>query len=247
MAEFKSWRSYRRFEAIVLKTSRHVFDQETRDFIDTVLATSESRRRPIPRGTALYRVQIGNVCRKDEFGTKIPVPYPSDRMRPQPDSAREGRVNPKGIPCLYLSTDPDTCMSDLSVAIFKVSQDLSLIDCSQRTSIESEFRLIQAGREPESTEREGRVWNDIHHAFSTPVSPTDSTAEYAPTQILADAFRTHGYDGVVYKSLLGSGVNVALFNIESAYVISRQVFTVQRIQFVFNEVSNPEFELPREQ
>jgi hypothetical protein len=28
-----------------------------------------------------------------------------------------------------------------------------------------------------------------------------------PTQILAEAFRAHGYDGLMYRSLLGDGLN----------------------------------------
>ncbi|MBD9455904.1 RES family NAD+ phosphorylase [Rhizobium sp. RHZ02] len=52
-------------------------------------------------------------------------------------------------------------------------------------------------------------------AFSTPADRSDDAAEYAPTQILAELFRSLGYDGVAYKSAFGEeGDNIAIFNID---------------------------------
>ena len=58
------------------------------------------------------------------------------------------------------------------------------------------------------------VWSAINEAFSRPVTRSDDVAEYAPTQLLAEAFRTRlGRDGRLYGSNLGKGKNIALFDL----------------------------------
>jgi len=49
------------------------------------------------------------------------------------------------------------------------------------------------------------------------VTRDDPKLDYVPTQILAETFRRRGFDGILYRSLLdGSGLNVALFDVDSA-------------------------------
>ncbi len=70
----------------------------------------------------------------------VPVPHSRERMKPLKDRAPEGRINPKGIPCLYLATERDTALSEVrpwigslnSVGQFKTSRNLVVIDCSVR-------------------------------------------------------------------------------------------------------------------
>ncbi len=155
-------------------------------------------------------------------------------------SAREGRINPKGIPCLYLSNDRDTAMSEvrpwigshISVGQFKVLRDLTLIDCS----VEHATRLI-FHCPPEMHER--AVWSHIDHAFSAPVSLEETTADYVPTQILAEAFRKSGYDGIIYKSLLGKGFNVALFDINAVEIVNCSLYKAASLTFAFEKAGNP--------
>lgn len=52
------------------------------------------------------------------------------------------------------------------------------------------------------------------------MTPDEPITEYVPTQILAEAFRAHGYDGIVYRSLLGEGLYVALFDGSVAELIN---------------------------
>ncbi len=44
------------------------------------------------------------------------------------------------------------------------------------------------------------MWLDINTAFSQPVITSDDSADYAPTQILAELFRSAGYSAIAYKS-----------------------------------------------
>jgi hypothetical protein len=72
-----------------------------------------------------------------------------------------------------------------------------------------------------SSTRVDGIWIAIDQAFATPVSKADEAREYIPTQIIAELFKSAGYDGLVYKSLLSEdGFNLALFNLDVADVIN---------------------------
>jgi len=141
MANFGSLNQYSEFADFVKRKARYVLDSGNRDFLDAIIATIPKRKRTIERGTTLWRAQkdclFERVVNKNDDGTetdsgKIPVPHPPDRMLPPADRAFEGRVNPKGIPCLYFATDMNTAMAEVrpwigsyvSVASFRDAQKL---------------------------------------------------------------------------------------------------------------------------
>jgi RES domain-containing protein len=211
--------------------------------LKAVIRTSAKRERTIKKGELLWRAQLGHDWRPETINgikLKVAMPYSKSRMVPLSDRAMEGRVNAKGIPCLYLSTERETAMSEVrpwigsrvTVAQFRILKDLRVVDCSG-----------EASWEPDATSKprkwEGVVWSGINRAFSEPVSPSDNVADYAPTQVLAEAFRVGRYDGIVYRSTLGRGVNVAVFDPASARVISRFLFEVSTVQFGFSPVPTP--------
>jgi len=246
MVEFDSWRSYRLFEQSVKYKARHIFEDHVESFLEKVLATSVSRKRNLESGEVFLRAQLGFEWKEYVQGDEtfeVEAPFSKDRMKPKLNSAREGRVNPKGIPCLYLATDGKTAMAEvrpwvgsyISVGRFQLQRNLTLVDCSVDIASGFIFHLD----EPDLAERERSVWADINKAFSEPVSLDDSTAEYAPTQILAESFRKHGYDGVVYKSVLGDGSNLALFEIGAAELITCRLYEVKNLSFEFEASMTP--------
>lgn len=248
MPEFVSWRSYERFAYRVKRESRYVRDANSQTFLETVLATSHVRRKTIPAGTNFWRAQQGygsSTESQEDIEYILPAPHAPERMRPLEDSAREGRVNPKGIPCLYLATDRDTAMGEVrpwlglqvSVGQFKTRRDLLVVDCSVLHGTERTWYF----EEPPPVDREQAIWAAIDQAFSEPVNPDESTADYAPTQVLAEVFRTDGCDGVVYKSLLGKGHNVALFGVDDADLVNCFLYEPKTISFTFEEIANPYF------
>jgi hypothetical protein len=84
------------------------------------------------------------------------------------------------------------------------------------------------------------VWAAIDGAFAEPVTRTDDTADYAPTQIIAELFRSEGYDGVAYKSAFGEdGFNVALFDLNSAKQVDGELHRVTEIKLSFEQHGNP--------
>ena len=251
MAEFKSWLSFRNFQGAIARRTRYVRDAETEDFLETVRQTGEKRVRLLPTEKTLWRAQLGKDTCLDN-GRQVSCPFSKDRMKPRPNCSAEGRTNPKGIPSLYLATDQATAIaevrpwveSDVSVGLFKTCKELKLVDCTGDRSIQRVVgwggaRLPSNG-EPSAEEREKAVWACINDAFARPITLGDSTADYAPTQIIAELFKMHGYDGIAYHSSVStSGHNIALFDLEAARLIQCHLSFVMGVTFQFSEMGNP--------
>lgn len=245
--EFKSWRSFMTFEQKTVHESRFIHDDETNDFLKAIIDTSDARTHWISKGQILWRAQLGNEKKKNIDKNKLVseevLPYTSERMKPLIGEASEGRANPKGIPYLYLSDDKDTALTEVrpwigslvSLAEFKLNNKVKLIDCSVEHNKVTRYYL----NEPNSLSRAKSIWAHIDKAFSKPIQLNDNTANYVPTQILAELFREEGFDGIIYQSNLGIGKNILLFNIDSADVVSCSLYEAKEINLKFKEISKP--------
>jgi hypothetical protein len=123
-----------------------------------------------------------------------------------------------------------------TLATFSTLKDLKVIDCSKDatgTLKQDAKRYSNQKASPDELER--GIWQDINAAFSRPVESTEKTAEYVPTQVLAEAFRSAGFDGLMYQSSLGPGLgkNIALFDPALADVIDRRVFFCAGVHYDF--------------
>ncbi len=124
-----------------------------------------------------------------------------------------------------------------------MESDSEVVDCSMDKK-RSSFVFTSTGelKEPDAASREAGVWGDIAQAFSKPITVDEPHSDYVPTQILAEAFRSHGYDGVVYKSLLdGGGFNIALFDLAAAELINCGLYQTKSVSFEFEQADNPYF------
>jgi hypothetical protein len=73
------------------------------------------------------------------------------------------------------------------------------------------------------------AWGRINRAFSEPVTLSDDVADYAPTQVLAEAFRSAGCDAIKYGSRLGDGKTIAIFNLCDAKQRSCHLYRVEGV------------------
>lgn len=247
-AEFKSWRSFQVFSYHLQRQFRYIRESEAEEFLETVLATSHDRRETIPRGQLVWRAQLGHDVRPlMESGEAIaeePTPYAPERMTPPADRAKEGRVNPKGIPCLYVATHRDTAIVEVrpwkgllvSVGHFQILRELKVINC-----VSDEIRHPIYFREPSPQQRARAIWSHIDQAFSTPVTPDDTLADYVPTQVLAELFKSKGFDGIAYRSAFGSGHNIALFDLKVAALRHCALFEIADVKLDAREATNPYF------
>jgi hypothetical protein len=247
MATFASHQSYWHFCESVLRRWRHGRDEEQDAFLGAVLESSQDKVDVIRAGSLVWRAQLGcDWPETDEEEALDPGPraFGIERMKPWRDKAMEGRVNPRGIPCLYTATHRDTAVAEVgpwaerhvSVGQFTIHRDLRVVNC---TSDDHSHRIFF--KEPSPEEREKEVWRDIDRAFSRPVTRSEHIAEYAPTQVLAEMFRRNGFDAIAYRSSLGPGHNIAIFDLEAADLINCTVAYVRRLAFEIDDAANPYF------
>lgn len=252
---FGSWSSFISFREKKKHEERYFHSEEVQEFLNAVLATSHERFELIPERQRYWRAQLGSdLWPVDDGDGQVidyrAVPYSVKRMKPLPEKAFEGRVNPPGMLCLYLATDEKTAVSEVrpwvgsyvTVAEFETRKPLRLVDCS-RCEIDP---MVRTGRDldmlfklkpPSPEETTEIVWRWIDLAFSQPVDRDDSTADYVPTQILAELFKTNGFDGIKYKSIFNGGKNVALFDLGSAEQVGEgKVVQVTKIDLDFQQI-----------
>jgi len=258
--EFAHWDSYSRFARYVSTVNRYILSEEQRTFLDTVLETIKGRDGELKEGHVFYRAQLGiDLCdQTDSDGNWIGENiwgFGASRMKPLTDRAREGRANSSGIPVLYVGTTVKTAISevrpwigaDVSVAVCKLLRPLRTLDLSlghgQSSLSGAILRHVLGGREPTALEKEKAVWIEIDNAFSTPVTQSDDRADYAPTQILAELFRSVGYDAIAYKSHFGDndkqlGYNIAIFDLSAVEFASCAPYQVKAIQIELEQIGN---------
>lgn len=241
MTTFSHSQAFLDFQNEVSLCNRYLRSAAGELFLRGVAETCKNRLRTVRAGETFWRAQVGHEWIVDsDRGRRIRGPHPETRMRPLHDRAYEGRVNPKGIPCLHLATTCDVAMSEVrpwlgsvvSAARFQLRREVTIVDCSVFHG--SDVPHIEA---PTSEDIEKTVWAHIDHAFSRPVTRSDNTAEYAATQILAEVFRSEGYDGIIYKSAFSAdGYNIALFDLDCAQQTDSSIFEVSNAVFEFREL-----------
>lgn len=248
--KFKSYRSYWDFKNSVKNESRYILEKNSKDFLEAIKNTCITRIRIIEPSHCLWRAQVGcdymPFYQEDENGNKIyvddiPIPFTYSRMKPLIEYASEGRANPKGIPYLYVATDKETAMSEvrpdldkiLTVAKIKPVRKLKIVDFSVHYG---KFKFYL--KEPNDEEKINAVWIDLDNAFSLPLTNNNFNSDYVPTQIIAEFIKSLGYDGIAYKSSLGNGHNVTIFDLDSAKVETCSIHRVKKINYSFETIEN---------
>lgn len=163
---------------------------------------------------------------------------------PSSKIASHGRANPPGIPYLYVGSTPETSIAEIrphtgetaSVADFAIDPAaLKLVDLRAPKERISPFDL---GDE----DTIGALRSDVAflerlgEELTRPVLPQGAAVEYVPSQYLCEFIKKAGWDGVIYRSSVSDGINLALFNPNIAtpgavtrWRISRVTVTVENI------------------
>lgn len=242
MSHSKSHPSYRGFADSVKNKARYIHRPEVQAFLDALKSSWEGRLFALGDDKYVWRAQIG--CNgipmfdsENNYVDDAPDPFTEERMKPLKHAASEGRANPKGIPVLYTATDRETAIAEVrpwldaqvSVAQLRITQELKLVNCFEHHGTRNLSRYFV--EDPASEQLAEWAWQDIDNAFSRPVTDNDRSADYVPTQILAEFFRESGFDGIAFKSSVTNGHNLVLFDPDSADVAHRQVVKVKKVSY----------------
>lgn len=149
--------------------------------------------------------------------------YAIDKMGAPPKRlASHGRANPAGIPYLYLGSKPETAVAEIRphtgevacVADFAIPE-IRAVDLRDPRKLVSPFIL-------EDASAIGQLRADLPflerlgEELTRPVLPSGAAIDYIPSQYLCEFIKKSGFDGVVYRSSVSDGINLALFEPESA-------------------------------
>lgn len=158
--------------------------------MEELVVTSSRFVAKLKAETVLYRARLGHGWErggdKQRDGLDHRRAYRLKEMIPDPKYVADGRVNAKGIACLYLAKQAETAVLEvrpqsglyISLARFKIIRDLQLVDFSKHL-MEDILAPFSASPTPEQIET--RVSIDINSAFSAPVTRADKSASYIPT------------------------------------------------------------------
>ena len=190
-------------------------------FSDSIIATGEFlfRARLSPNGDLLSAKEIG---------------------APPKQKAMEGRANPRGIPYLYLASDSNTAISEIrpqvesrvTIGKFRVNDKISVIDL-RSPNIGSPFKW---GDKLEFVLKIQGFLKMLGFILSKPVDIDKTTSEYLPTQYLCEFIKNQGFEGVLYKSFLGSGHNIVLFDENKVECTETKLYKVTSIKVESKEV-----------
>ncbi|MDF0490707.1 RES family NAD+ phosphorylase [Sphingomonas sp. H39-1-10] len=166
-------------------------------------------------------------------------PFLIDQMGAPPNRvASHGRANPPGIPYLYVGSAPETAVAEVrphtgemaTVAKFVIdSTALRLVDLREPRRRVSPFAL---GDE----DKIGSLRSDIAflerlgEELTRPVLPQGAAIEYVPSQYLCEFIKKAGWDGVIYRSSVSEGMNLALFDPQTADPISVSGWHVAKVK-----------------
>jgi hypothetical protein len=157
--------------------------------------------------------------------------------------ATHGRANPPGIPYLYLGSLPVTAAAEVRphtgevacVADFTVTGPLNAVDLRNPRKLVSPFVLADAGAI-------GQLRADIPflerlgEELTRPVLPQGAAIDYVPSQYLCEFIKKIGHDGVVYRSSVSDGMNLALFDPTKAVANSVALYNITRVSVTVDAV-----------
>jgi hypothetical protein len=162
--------------------------------------------------------------------------FPIDKMGAPPKRlASHGRANPAGIPCLYLGSKPETATAEIRphtgevacVADFTIPK-IRAVDLRNPRKFVSPFILSDASVISQ-LRADLPFLERLGEELTRPVLPQGAAIDYIPSQYLCEFIKKSGFDGVVYRSSVSDGINLALFDPDKAQGGAVALYNVSRV------------------
>lgn len=202
------------------------------DWVDDFAELFIELKRTIASGSTFFRARIGSEMN----AKRQEVPFSLKNMGAPPiDKTRNGRANPVGIPYLYLATNRETSISEVrpwkeakvSVAEVSIIEPVKIIDITNVPPITSPFENTDLRKAIENRILLSRLSYDL----AKPINPNAGEYEYIPTQYLSELIKHLGYEGIKYKSAMGDGCNLVLFNENKVRISNVELIVVDNIVY----------------
>jgi hypothetical protein len=198
-------------------TLRHELMYKNRYFLEQALDLDRLEQLlghlviEIPANEVWYRARMLAQAAPFDIGD---MGAPPNRL------ASHGRANPPGIPYLYLGSQPETAIAEIRphtgeiacVADFTTSTRIDVIDlCDEPRKRVSPFRLADASAVGQMR-ADIPFLEELVEELTRPVLPSGVAIDYIPSQYLCEFIKQCSFAGVVYRSSVSTGINLALFD-----------------------------------
>jgi len=164
----------------------------------------------------------------------------SDMYAPPVHKVKNGRANPIGIPCLYLSNNIHTTLFELragthdylTVGTFQAKEKINIVDF---TILDQTSPFMVEDLKIYATNK--NHLKQISVEIARPLRSTESDLDYLPVQYVVEFVKSRGYQGVQYKSTVNkSGYNLAIFNENLFNCIEAKVYIIKDINYNYNNI-----------
>ena len=211
---------WEQFKIDIISNNRYFAGKEILNLLDKF-----NTIRMFPDNTKMdfYRARIGDYIDKDN----------SHLLAPPKGKSSSGRCNPEGISYLYLSSCQKTAVCEVRphsgdvVSVAKINIDVSKI---------FSFRVYFQGLNiPTSvnTEDSKILIKLIDRELASKVTK-NKRLDYIPLQFISEYIKNKGYDGFVYSSTVGPGMNLVMFNWEEkTQIIEKDKIEIKNVDYDF--------------
>lgn len=168
----------------------------------------------------------------------------SEMGAPPKDVISHGRANPAGIPYLYLASNLETAISEVRphtgeyvcIAEFQAYNNLKIVDLRNPRETISPF-VQEDENDRISTLNNIPFLIKLGEELTRPIISELAAVEYVPSQYLCEYIKKCDYHGVIYRSSLGDGINMALFN-EERVEIKRNIkkYKISSVNVTYKEL-----------
>ncbi len=212
---FHAWESFKH----IVKHYNRFFDSDRfsvrEKYLEQIAPYFDAFTEILSKGTKFYRARKvdTNLLNLDRI-------EPYKQMGPPPAVlAKTNRMSPAGMPYLYLASDGTTALKECRIssddeaiiAEFVLIDEVRILDLSKgkRFGPASIFDPKYDHDDRWMTE----FWSSFIKEVSEPISEekTDHSYEYVATQLIAEYIKNKGYDGICFRSSVGSGDNYVFF------------------------------------
>ncbi|WP_420548554.1 RES family NAD+ phosphorylase [Curvivirga sp.] len=143
-----------------------------------------------------------------------------DQMGAPPGrKASHGRANPVGIPYLYLASNSETAVCEIrphtgetvNIANFRIPEKMTFVDLREPRKLVSPF-MLEGEKDIKLMRQDIGFLELLGEELTKPVLPESAAIDYIPSQYLCEFIKKCNFDGVIYKSSVGNGINLAIFD-----------------------------------
>jgi hypothetical protein len=186
----------------------------------------------IKRGSIYYRARIS----EGKTG------YPCSKMgKPPVERSKSGRANPRGIAYLYLASDIQTAIAEVRPTVSEIVT-IGSFSAREHLRIANLFSIgispFKYGDMLDYYLKHLNFLRVLGNELSKTLIPHREDLQYIPLQYLCEFIKNNGYDGVIYKSSVSDGHNLALFNDSKVKCKLTESYRIRQIDITSDKITS---------